>query len=50
MFSLSFFSGQPGQSFSFIARNVKGQKLNDQDVSEAEALGARGSALGDINV
>jgi hypothetical protein len=29
----------PGQTFSFIARNVKGQKLADQDVSEARPLG-----------
>lgn len=29
----------PGQTFSFIARNVKGQKLANQDVSEARPLG-----------
>lgn len=39
---------QPGQTFSFIARNVKGQKLNNQSnvsVSGAEAIGVSGSAL-----
>ncbi len=39
---------QPGQSFSFVARNVKGQKLNNQSnvsVSGAEAIGVSGSAL-----
>ena len=42
------FEFQPGQSFSFMARNVKGQKLNDQTVNNvtgAEAIGAGGSAL-----
>ena len=38
---------KPGQSFSFIARNVKGQQLNDQSntISAAEAVGVNGSSL-----
>lgn len=39
---------KPGQSFSFMARKVKGQKLNDQTVNSVtgtEAIGASGSAL-----
>lgn len=31
---------QPGQSFSFVASNVKGQKLKDQDAAAATPLGA----------
>lgn len=39
---------KPGQSFSFIATNVKGQKLLDQSVIGAKAIGAGGSGL-DLN-
>ena len=44
-----FFPIKPGQSFSFVANNVKGQELNDQDVTGAKAIGAGGSAL-DLNM
>ncbi len=30
---------KPGQAFSFVATNVKGQQLQDQDVSGASAIG-----------
>lgn len=36
---------KPGQSFSFIARNVKGQQLDDKKVDVATEIGAGGSAL-----
>merc|ERR1740124_1724653 len=39
---------KPGQIFSFIATNVKGQKLLDQSVVGAKAIGAGGSGL-DLN-
>jgi hypothetical protein len=39
---------KPGQTFSFVATNVKGQELKDQDVTGAKRLGAGGSAL-DLN-
>jgi len=39
---------KPGQTFSFIARNVKGQKLLDQSVVGAKAIGAGGSSI-DLN-
>jgi len=39
---------KPGQTFSFIATNVKGQKLLDQSVVGAKAIGAGGSGL-DLN-
>ena len=39
---------QPGQSFSFIANNVKGQQLKDQNVAGAKAIGAGGAAF-DLN-
>lgn len=39
---------KPGQTFSFVARNVKGQQLNDKPEVGAKAIGAGGSAL-DLN-
>ena len=36
---------KPGQSFSFIASNCTGQKLLDQSVEGAKAIGDRGSTL-----
>lgn len=39
---------KPGQSFSFVATNVKGQELNDNTESAVKTLGAGGSAL-DLN-
>lgn len=39
---------KPGQSFSFVARGVQGQQLNDQKVVGAKAIGAGGSYF-DLN-
>mmetsp|Transcript_5179 Transcript_5179/g.6683 ORF Transcript_5179/g.6683 Transcript_5179/m.6683 type:complete len:269 (+) Transcript_5179:100-906(+) len=36
---------KPGQTFSFVARNVKGQQLNDQDVM----TGAKAPSAADLN-
>lgn len=43
---------QPGESFSFLATNVKGQKLNDQSVDGAAVLGAKPSPIeyGNLNL
>ena len=39
---------QPGQSFSFIARNVKGQKLDDED-APVKAVGAGDSGDSEVD-
>lgn len=39
---------KPGQSFSFIANNAKGQQLKDQNLAGAKAIGAGGAAF-DLN-
>ena len=36
---------QPGQTFSFVARNVKGQQVLDQDAAGANALGGSSSSI-----
>jgi len=36
---------QPGQSFSFVAKNLKGQQLQDQDVTGASPIGGGTSLM-----
>lgn len=36
---------KPGQSFSFVARNIKGQKVLDQDAAGANPLGGGSSSI-----
>jgi len=41
---------KPGQSFSFVAKNINGQKVNSQNAVGAKALGAGGSYFDSNNV
>jgi hypothetical protein len=43
--SLLEICAQPGQSFSFVARKIKGQKLLDQDAAGANPLGGGSSSI-----